>query len=67
MKLDLNTSYLERKAKYFPNVSEEEWNDWKWQVRNRIESVDELKKYIPLTKEEEDGVARCLETVRALK
>ena len=52
------------KDKFFSSVSMEDWNDWKWQVRNRIESVDELKKYIPLTKEEEDGVARCLETLR---
>ncbi len=50
--------------KFFSEVSQEDWNDWKWQVRNRIETVEELKKYIPLTKEEEEGVKRCLETLR---
>ena len=52
------------KDKFFSHVSQEDWNDWKWQVRNRIETVEELKKYIPLTPEEEEGVKRCLDTLR---
>jgi len=48
----------------FPNVTDEEWNDWKWQVRNRIETLDELKKYVSLTAEEEDGVKQTLKTLR---
>ena len=50
--------------KLFANVPKEDWNDWKWQVRNRIETLDDLKKYIQLTPEEEDGVAKCLNTLR---
>lgn len=53
-----------RRAELFPNVTDQEWNDWKWQVRNRITTVEELKKYIPLTPEEEKGVNSCLETLR---
>jgi lysine 2,3-aminomutase len=30
-----------------------EWNDWHWQLRNRINSFAELKKYIKLTPDEE--------------
>jgi lysine 2,3-aminomutase len=48
----------------FPNVSDEQWNDWRWQVQNRIETLEHLKKYINLTQEEEDGVAKSLETLR---
>ncbi len=48
----------------FPNVTDEQWNDWKWQVKNRIETLDELKKYINLTAEEEEGVAKSLQTLR---
>jgi lysine 2,3-aminomutase len=29
-------------------VADEQWNDWKWQFRNRITSVDDLCKLIPL-------------------
>jgi len=35
------------------SVKLEEWNDWHWQLRNRITSVAELKKYMQLTPEEE--------------
>ncbi|MFA8435830.1 MAG: lysine 2,3-aminomutase [Marinifilaceae bacterium] len=50
--------------KFFPEVSEENWNDWKWQVRNRIETLEDLKKYIQLTAEEEEGVRKSLATLR---
>ncbi len=53
-----------RRLRFFPEVSEENWNDWRWQVRNRIETLDELKKYINLTAEEEEGVRKSLETLR---
>lgn len=53
---------MERKI--FTNVSDELWNDWNWQVKNRITSVEELKKYIPLTEHEEQGVKECLKTLR---
>ncbi|MDU1413881.1 MAG: lysine 2,3-aminomutase [Clostridium sp.] len=53
-----------RRYQLFPEVTDEQWNDWKWQVSNRIETVDELKKYIPLTKDEEEGARKCLQTFR---
>ncbi len=53
-----------RRFEMFENVTDEKWNDWKWQLKNRIETVDELKKYIPLTEEEEKGALECLETLR---
>ncbi|SDK87309.1 lysine 2,3-aminomutase [Natronincola ferrireducens] len=46
------------------NVTEEEWNDWQWQVKNRITTLEELKKVINLTEEEETGILKCLETLR---
>ncbi|MFY9592435.1 MAG: lysine 2,3-aminomutase, partial [Bacteroidales bacterium] len=54
----------EGRKKMFPNATDEQWNDWKWQVKNRIETLDELKKHIKLTKEEEEGVAKSLKTLR---
>ena len=52
------------RAKFFPNVTDEQWNDWHWQVKNRIESLEDLKKYIILSAEEEEGVKKTLETLR---
>ena len=53
-----------RRKELFPNVTDAEWNDWKWQVKNRIETLEELKKYIKLTPEEEEGVSKSLQTLR---
>lgn len=55
---------VSRRATLFPNVSDADWNDWHWQVKNRIETLEDLKKYIQLTPEEEDGVAQCLGALR---
>jgi lysine 2,3-aminomutase len=48
----------------FPGASAAEWADWRWQVRNRITTVEGLKRVLPLTPEAEDGVRRCLEVFR---
>jgi lysine 2,3-aminomutase len=37
----------------FGNVPDSSWNDWKWQFRNRIVTVDQLKKLVSLSVEEE--------------
>ncbi len=48
----------------FPDVTDEQWNDWKWQVKNRIETLEDLKKYVKLTPAEEEGVKKTLSTLR---
>ena len=53
-----------RRKELFPNVTDAEWNDWRWQVRNRVETLEELKKYIELTPAEEEGVKKSLATLR---
>ena len=40
------------RAHYFPAVPDSDWNDWKWQFRHRITSVDQLNAYLPLSDEE---------------
>lgn len=55
---------ISRRKELFPTVSDQEWNDWKWQVRNRIETVDQLKQYLNLTEEEEAGIRESLKTLR---
>jgi lysine 2,3-aminomutase len=55
---------VNRRNELFKDVTDEQWNDWKWQVKNRIETVDQLKKYIPLTEDEEEGARKCLQTLR---
>ncbi len=42
------------------DVTPEEWNDWKWQLRNRINDVEKLKKVIQLTEQEEKDIKEVL-------
>jgi len=37
-------------------VSEREWNDWRWQLRHRITTFEQLKGIIDLTSEEIEGI-----------
>lgn len=41
-------------GQHFPCVTEREWNDWKWQLRNSYTSFDQLSRVLRLTKEELD-------------
>ncbi len=55
---------MSKRSILFPEVSDEQWNDWKWQVKNRIEKYDSLIKYVSLTKKEEHGVRESLKIMR---
>jgi len=33
---------------FYMHVPDELWNNWKWQFQNRVTTIDELKKFIPL-------------------
>ncbi|MGR3319705.1 MAG: lysine 2,3-aminomutase [Candidatus Anammoxibacter sp.] len=53
-----------KKVSLFKSVSEKDWGDWKWQLRNVIRDVSTLKKIIPLSKDEEKGLEKCLQKFR---
>lgn len=55
---------VNRRKELFPQATDEQWNDWHWQVKNRIETLDQLKQYITLTEEEQEGVRVALKTLR---
>jgi lysine 2,3-aminomutase len=33
---------------YYPEATDEQWNDWKWQFRNRVTTLEELSKLLPV-------------------
>lgn len=51
-KLSVSNRSLEFKQRYFPLTSVESWNDWKWQLRNSFNSIDDLKRIMKLTEKE---------------
>lgn len=55
---------VNRRKELFPEVTDAQWNDWTWQVNNRIETLEQLKKYVNLTPEQEEGCAKALAKFR---
>ncbi|MCL2702043.1 MAG: lysine 2,3-aminomutase [Defluviitaleaceae bacterium] len=55
---------ISRRKAMFPAVTDADWNNWRWQIRNRVEDIGALEKLINLTKEEKEGVSKCLGTMR---
>ena len=45
---------VNRRMELFEKVNNDDWNNWRWQFRNRITTLEDLKEFIPLAKEEDD-------------
>src|SRR5690349_16129710 len=43
---------------HYPGISIHDWNDWKWQVRNRVRRLDMLEKMMTLTADERASVEK---------
>jgi lysine 2,3-aminomutase len=43
---------LSGRARFFPNVSDAEWNDWRWQYRHRITTLEELARHLHIPADE---------------
>jgi lysine 2,3-aminomutase len=54
----VSTASNEFRRRHFPGVKTAEWNDWRWQNRNRIRSVDDLERIIRVTEDERAAIAR---------
>ena len=48
----------------FSTIPENQWNDWHWQYQNRIQTADELDRYLELTEKEREGIDKCLSSYR---
>lgn len=52
-----------RDIKIWEDVTDEEWNNWRWQLKNRITTIDRLKQVINLTAEEEKAIREALKLI----
>jgi len=51
-KFPINPKTNAFRRKFFPAASVSEWNDWHWQLQNRIQNIGELSKIIRLSEDE---------------
>ncbi len=46
------------KISLWKDVTDEEWEDWHWQIKNRITTLDEISRILVLTPQEEEGIRK---------
>ncbi|MCL4439863.1 MAG: lysine 2,3-aminomutase [Firmicutes bacterium] len=47
-----------------PEVDSEQWNDWRWQMTNRLTGLNQLQQHMDLSKSEQKEIQQCLKTFR---
>lgn len=52
-----------RRIPLWKDVTDDQWNDWLWQLTHTIKTVDELKQVVNLTPDEEEGVRISARTI----
>ncbi|MGM0608997.1 MAG: lysine 2,3-aminomutase [Candidatus Muiribacteriota bacterium] len=52
------------KIPLFKDVKSDEWNDWKWQLKNVIKDISTLEEVIEIDKEEKNNLEKCLQKFR---
>jgi lysine 2,3-aminomutase len=57
-------SYAYRSIPLYSDVGPEEWNDWRWQMRNNIRDVETLSRVIPLDNKEKTDIEDVLKIFR---
>lgn len=46
------------RRRHFPDVTNKEWNDWRWQTRHRIRTLAQLDKMLVLSEEEREALVQ---------
>ena len=52
-----NTPFPSKRAPVFNDVPDEKWNSWRWQLSNRLNTVDDLEKILNLTESERKALS----------
>jgi len=42
---------------FFPDSMQSEWNDWRWQLRNRVTSLEVLRRFLRLSEDEDQAAS----------
>ena len=51
------TPFLSKRAPFFKDVPDEQWNDWRWQLSRRLNSVEDFEKIFTLTESERKALS----------
>lgn len=46
------------RKRFFPDATDREWNDWRWQSRHRIRTLEQFERMVTLSETERDALIR---------
>ena len=49
--------FVSKRALAFVDIPDEQWNNWRWQLSHRINTVEEFEKVLPLTESERKALS----------
>jgi lysine 2,3-aminomutase len=52
-----NTPFSSKRAPIYANVPDNQWDDWRWQLSNRLNSVQDFEKVFSLTDSEREALS----------
>ena len=52
-----NTPFPSKRAAYYADIPDEKWSNWRWQLSNRINTLDEFSKVLNLTESEKKALS----------
>jgi lysine 2,3-aminomutase len=52
-----NTPFPSKRAPIYAEVPDDKWNNWRWQLSNRINTVEEFEQVVPLTESERKALS----------
>lgn len=56
LSFELLSQTINFKEQFFSTIADEQWNDWQWQLKNRITTKKQLESYIKLSYDEEKAL-----------
>ena len=49
--------FISKRAPAYADVPDEQWNNWRWQLSHRINTIEEFEKVFPLTEDERKALS----------
>jgi lysine 2,3-aminomutase len=53
----LKTPFVSKRALLYQDIPDEKWNDWRWQLANRLNTVEDFEKVLELTDSERKALS----------
>lgn len=51
-----NLGFPSKRAQIYQDIPDEKWNDWRWQLSHRLNTVEDFEKIFPLTASEKEAL-----------